>query len=98
MKNPFIVLLFLGYSAISCFAQSFKVIAFFTGKNDQAHISFVKEANRFFPKMAKKHHFTYDTTSNWDNLRETFLANYQVVLFLDTGLRNLSNAKRLRNT
>ena len=65
-------------------AQSFNVIAFFTAKDDQAHISFVKEANRFFPKIANQYQFRYDTTSNWDNLNAAFLANYQVVLFLDT--------------
>jgi len=60
------------------------VIAFFTGKNDQAHISFVKEANAWFPSIAAKYHFIYDTTSNWNNLNDTFLLQYQVVLFLDT--------------
>jgi hypothetical protein len=30
----------------------FKVIAFFTAKQDQAHISFVHEAERWFPEMA----------------------------------------------
>ncbi|MCF0063021.1 ThuA domain-containing protein [Dyadobacter chenwenxiniae] len=66
-------------------AQSqFKVIAFFTGKNDLAHISFVGEANKRFPEMAKNNNFTYDTTSNWNNLNANFLADYQVVLFLDT--------------
>lgn len=62
----------------------FKVIAFFTGKNDQAHISFVKEANEWFPKMGLKYGFSYDTTSNWNNLNARFLKGYQVVLFLDT--------------
>jgi len=28
----------------------FRVIAFFTAKQDQAHISFVHEAERWFPK------------------------------------------------
>ncbi|WP_026628801.1 ThuA domain-containing protein [Dyadobacter alkalitolerans] len=66
-------------------AQSdFKVIAFFTGKNDKAHISFVGEANKRFPEMARENHFIYDTTSNWNNLNTAFLADYQVVLFLDT--------------
>lgn len=64
--------------------NKFSVIAFFTGKNDMAHISFVKEANQWFPKMAEKYHFSYDTTSNWSNLNATYLAKYQVVLFLDT--------------
>ncbi len=62
----------------------FKVIAFFTGKNDQAHISFVHEANRLFPQMGKKYHFSYDSTQNWNNLNAQYLSHYQVVLFLDT--------------
>ena len=33
----------------------FKVIAFFTAKQDPAHISFVNEANRWFPEMAEKY-------------------------------------------
>jgi hypothetical protein len=65
-------------------AQKFKVIAFYTGKNDQAHISFVHEANKWFPKMAAKYNFTYDSTKNWNNLNAEFLSHYQVVLFLDT--------------
>lgn len=70
------------------FAQNpvkpFKVIAFYTAKNDQAHISFVHEANRWFPKIAAQYGFTYDSTNNWNNLNTAFLAKYQVVLFLDT--------------
>ncbi|HRH50910.1 MAG TPA: ThuA domain-containing protein [Panacibacter sp.] len=65
-------------------AQSFKVIAFYTAKEDQAHISYVHEANRFFPEIAKQYNFTYDSTNDWSNLNEKFLSNYQVVLFLDT--------------
>lgn len=64
--------------------QHFNVIAFYTGKHDLAHISFVHEANRWFPEMGKKYHFTYDSTNNWDNMNDTFLAKYQVILFLDT--------------
>ncbi len=63
---------------------AFKVIAFFTAKNDAAHISFVKEANQWFPKMARQYHFKYDTTSNWNNLNAGYLSQYQVVVFLDT--------------
>lgn len=62
----------------------FRVIAFYTAKNDLAHISFVHEANGWFPKMAKKYHFTYDSTNNWSNLNADFLSGYQVVIFLDT--------------
>jgi uncharacterized protein len=62
----------------------FRVIAFFTAKQDQAHISFVHEANRWFPEIAAKYNFSYESTSNWQNLNSDFLAKYQVVVFLDT--------------
>jgi hypothetical protein len=64
--------------------QDFRVIAFYTGRADLAHISFVHEANRWFPKMAAANHFTYDSTNNFNNLNEKFLSQYQVVIFLDT--------------
>jgi hypothetical protein len=80
--------------AISCFwltavkAQNdtpkFKVIAFYTARNDKAHVSFVHEANQWFPKMAAKYHFAYDSTKNWNNMNAEFLSHYQVVIFLDT--------------
>src|SRR5690242_8907792 len=62
----------------------FKVIAFYTGKSDLAHISFVKEANRWFPETAAKHHFSYEATTNWSDLNSEKLSRFQVVLFLDT--------------
>jgi len=64
--------------------DKFSVIGFFTAKNDQAHISFVHEANKWFSQMAKENHFRYDSTNDWNNLNEKFLSNYQVVVFLDT--------------
>ncbi len=63
---------------------AFKVIAFYTGKDDLAHISFVHEANRWFPQIAKQYNFVYDATDNWTNLNAAFLSRYQVVIFLDT--------------
>jgi GntP family gluconate:H+ symporter len=63
---------------------AFRVIAFFTGKEDPAHISFLHEAERWFPEMAAQYNFRFDTTSNWRNLNADFLAAYQVVVFLDT--------------
>ena len=65
-------------------APDFRVIAFFTAKQDQAHISFVQEAVRWFPATAARNNFAFDTTSDWRNLNADFLAKYQVVVFLDT--------------
>jgi len=63
--------------------KDFSAIAFFTGKNDRAHISFVGEAHPWFQAMASEHNFSYDTTSNWSNMNSSFLSKYDVVIFLD---------------
>ncbi|SFE72264.1 ThuA domain-containing protein [Spirosoma endophyticum] len=79
---------FLLYFVATAQAQKsnskFNVIAFYTAKNDKAHISYVHEANRWFPKVAAANNFTYDSTSNWTNLNAEFLSHYAVVIFLDT--------------
>ncbi|TCK85057.1 ThuA domain-containing protein [Albibacterium bauzanense] len=85
---PLVTLFILCFLSINLSAQTkkpdFKVIAFYTAKNDQAHISYVHEANKWFPQVAKEYNFTYDSTSDWNNLNAEFLSKYQVVLFLDT--------------
>ncbi len=88
MKKSYYILIF-SLLLLFTYAESkgqakFKVIGFYTAKHDQAHISFVHEANKWFSKVAKNNHFTYDSTNNWSNLNTSFLSNYQVVLFLDT--------------
>jgi len=89
IRKSILLMLFLiscltGFSQQKKEKEKFKVIAFYTAINDQAHISFVHEANKWFPKLAEENHFVYDSTDNWNNLNAKFLANYQVVLFLDT--------------
>ena len=71
-------------SGVSAAKPKFRVVAFYTGKEDAAHISFLREAEHWFPAMAAKHHFSYDATSDWRKLNADYLAAYQVVVFLDT--------------
>ncbi len=85
--NPLVKSLITGLFLFCLTANAdpqFKIIAFYTGKNDLAHISFVHEANQWFPKMAKQYGFIYDATTNWDDLNLKFLSHYQVVIFLDS--------------
>jgi len=63
---------------------AFRVLAFFTGQRDQAHISCVREAVRWFPEVAARQGFAFDTTSNWARLADDSLGNVDVVVFLDT--------------
>ncbi len=66
-------------------APRFKVIAFYNGTWDAAHISFVKEANPWFTRLAEQNGFSYTATTNWSLLNTANLAQYQVVMFLDDG-------------
>ena len=74
----------------------FKAIAFFTGKNDLAHISFVHEANKWFDEMSKQHHFSFDSTSDWSMLNDSVLTRYQLVIFLDTRPDSLPQREAFR--
>src|SRR5260370_39828197 len=84
LKALSIAVLISGCSALNANNSNphFRVLAFFTAKQDQAHISFVNEANRWFPEMAAKYHFSYDTTSNWHDSNSAFLATYPAAVFL----------------
>lgn len=83
-----IIIILSMFFCSNTFAQKLKkpfaVIAFFTARNDAAHISFVEEANVWFTSKAAKHRFVYDTTSNWSNLNADILKDYTVVIFLDS--------------
>src|SRR5579859_3675206 len=81
-----ICVLFLCFK-VQC-APRFSIIAFYTGKNDLAHISFVHEALKWFPQMGAKYNFVFDATTNWSDLNAEFLSHYQVVIFLDTRPEN----------
>ncbi|WP_262413376.1 ThuA domain-containing protein [Actinacidiphila acidipaludis] len=61
----------------------FNVIAFYDGTYDAAHISFVHEANAWFPQQAAANGFTYTATNDWSRLNASELSHYQVVMFLD---------------
>ncbi|WP_326656591.1 ThuA domain-containing protein [Streptomyces sp. NBC_00385] len=64
-------------------APAFQVIAFYNGTWDAAHISFVQEANRWFPATAAANNFSYTSTNDWERLSSITPDQYQVVLFLD---------------
>jgi hypothetical protein len=98
LKKTFeLLLLLLSTASVGQSNPKFKAIAFFTARNDQAHISFVNEANPWFSEVARKNNFQYDTTSNWSNLNEQFLANYKVVIFLDTRPESPEQRKAFEN-
>ena len=74
----------ISYTYAEIVKPKFQVIAFYTGKNDKAHISFVGEALEWFPKIAKENNFDFTATNDWNNMNSNFLSAYQLVIFLDT--------------
>lgn len=78
------ILLLLIFPAVVFSQSAFKVLAFYSAKDDAAHISFVNEANKWFPLIAKSSNFSYESTSDWTKLNTETLKDYQVVLFLDS--------------
>ena len=85
-KKPLLVVLlwFAGILTACSQGSAFNIVAFYTAKNDAAHISFVHEASSWFKKMSEEYGFSYCDTNNWNNLNEDFLSGYQLVIFLDT--------------
>lgn len=63
----------------------FKVVAFYTTPaNESAHVTFAQDANRWFRQKGVEYNFSYESTTNWDQMNTAFLSRYQVVLFLDS--------------
>lgn len=63
--------------------SGFKVIAFYNGNHEEAHTSFVREANEWFSKESKTYDFSYVATNDWTKLNTDTLSKYQVVVFLE---------------
>jgi hypothetical protein len=64
-------------------AAPFKVLAFYNGTWDAAHIDFDKEARDWFPQAGAQHGFTWEATTDWSRLNTGSLAAYKVIMFLD---------------
>jgi hypothetical protein len=72
----------------------FKVVAFYnTPANESAHVTFAHDANRWFLQKGVEYNFSYESTTNWDQMNAGFLSRYQVVLFLDSRPDNRAQRK-----
>jgi type 1 glutamine amidotransferase len=69
--------------AVAAAVTPFKVLAFYNGTWDAAHIDFDKEARDWFPKAGAQYGFTWEATTDWSRLNTGSLASYQVIMFLD---------------
>jgi hypothetical protein len=65
-------------------SPGFNVIAFHSAGSEEAHLSFVREAEQWFTESGRQWNFTFTCTTNWAELNDRALSRYQVVVFLDT--------------
>ncbi len=63
--------------------KRFKVVAFYAAQDEDAHLSFVRQANKWFPEIAGQNDFSYESTDDFSKLNGDFLSRFQVVLFLN---------------
>jgi YVTN family beta-propeller protein len=62
---------------------SFKVLAFYSTKVEPDHVLFAEGALKFFSELSATNNFTFDSTSNWDDMNDLNLGKYQVVVWLN---------------
>jgi hypothetical protein len=62
---------------------TFEVVAFYADKVEEAHLSFVRGANRWFGELAERDGFRYEATADWSRLGPALLSRVQVVVFLN---------------
>lgn len=63
--------------------SAFRVLAFHSTQVESDHVEFARDAIRFFTALAHDRGFTFDTTTNWDDLNAPHLAPYNAILWLD---------------
>jgi uncharacterized protein len=61
----------------------FKVLAFYSTKVEPDHVLFAEGALKFFSGLAVKNNFSFASTSNWDDMNDSHLAECQLVVWLN---------------
>lgn len=84
-KRNLLIWVMIFWLATVSYAQQpkFKVLAFYSEKVEMDHVLFARDALYFLKLLASQHQFTFDATTDWDHLNDTFLSNYQVVVWLN---------------
>lgn len=82
MVRIIITLLFV---SVSAFAQKadFKVLALYSKNVEGDHVEFAKKLKVFMTDLSDERNFTFDVTTDWSNLNDTLLRNYQVVMWIN---------------
>ena len=83
---PILVLsLTVWFSPSAAVAQQprFKVLAFYSTNVEPDHVLFAEGALKFFSEAAQKNNFTFDSTTHWEEMNDSNLGKYEVVVWLN---------------
>lgn len=88
MKRHLLLLLLLLAAIFSATVASgqpphFRVLAFYSTTVEPDHAQFAEGALKFFAAIAPKNNFTFDATTDWENLNDAYLKQYQLVIWLN---------------
>jgi len=61
----------------------FKVAAFYSTTGEMDHINFARDALYFLNLISEQQQFTFDATRDWTNLNDDYLANYNLIIWLN---------------
>lgn len=86
----------LNFSCSPGVVKKHEVLAFYTGKNDAAHVSFVKEASSWFKKISDSLDLSFDTTNNWSRLKSCKPGKPDIIVFFDTRPEDASDREAFR--
>ncbi|MGB7285006.1 MAG: ThuA domain-containing protein [Candidatus Acidiferrum sp.] len=73
----------LSASAVMGQTPRFRALVFYSTKVERDHVQFAEDALRFLSRVASKDQFRVDTSTDWDDLNEARLKNYQLVIWLN---------------
>src|SRR5580658_5976639 len=86
VRQLFVFLLMaISFASSRTFAQQtrFTVLAFYSEKTEPDHIQFAQQAVKFLSERAASEHFTFEATTNWQDLSDERLKNCQLVIWLN---------------
>ena len=83
MMNRAIPILLFCCGLLRLEAQPIRVLGISQPTDDQAHVSFYGEANRWFSRLTLDGQIQYDSTTSWDSLNIATLRKYTVVVFFN---------------
>lgn len=63
--------------------EQFHVVAFYSSTTEPDHVQFAEGALKFFPDLAARSNFTFESTTDWANMNDAYLKKYQVVIWLN---------------